>query len=102
MISGDVGALREPHVIVPSNAVAAMTKRVTSVAAMVLVEEGKLDLDAPFENYLSEFNRQAGRARGDRAEHRQALPGAGACQAAVQVIDLLHHTTGLTGRHGRT
>jgi len=35
--------------------IASMTKPVTSVAAMILVEEGKLDLDAPVEAYLPEF-----------------------------------------------
>jgi CubicO group peptidase (beta-lactamase class C family) len=32
--------------------IASMTKPVTSVAAMMLVEEGKLDLDAPVSRYL--------------------------------------------------
>jgi len=32
-----------------------MTKPVTSVAAMMLVEEGKLDLAAPVHRYLPEF-----------------------------------------------
>ena len=32
-----------------------MTKPVTSVAAMMLVEEGKLDLAAPVSQYLPEF-----------------------------------------------
>jgi len=32
-----------------------MTKPVTSVAAMMLVEEGRLDLAAPVHRYLPEF-----------------------------------------------
>src|SRR3954471_21050534 len=35
--------------------IASMTKPVTSVAAMMLVEEGKLDLANPVEQYLPEF-----------------------------------------------
>ena len=35
--------------------IASMTKPVTSVAAMMLVEEGKLDLGAPVHRYLPEF-----------------------------------------------
>jgi CubicO group peptidase (beta-lactamase class C family) len=35
--------------------IASMTKPVTSVAAMMLVEEGKIDLAAPVHQYLPEF-----------------------------------------------
>jgi CubicO group peptidase (beta-lactamase class C family) len=35
--------------------IASMTKPVTSVAAMVLVDDGKLDLDAPVSKYLPEL-----------------------------------------------
>src|SRR5687767_14535399 len=35
--------------------IASMTKMVTTVAALQLVEQGKLDLDAPIETYLPEF-----------------------------------------------
>jgi CubicO group peptidase (beta-lactamase class C family) len=35
--------------------IASMTKPVTSVAAMMLVEQGKLDLDAPVDQYLPEL-----------------------------------------------
>src|SRR5271170_588686 len=34
---------------------ASMTKPIVSVAAMTLVEEGRLDLDAPVSQYLPEF-----------------------------------------------
>ena len=34
---------------------ASMTKPIVSVAAMELVEQGKLDLDAPVSKYLPEF-----------------------------------------------
>src|SRR6185295_6968998 len=35
--------------------IASMTKPVTSVAAMILVDDGKLDLDAPVARYLPEL-----------------------------------------------
>ena len=35
--------------------IASMTKPITSVAAMMLVDDGKLDLDAPVAKYLPEL-----------------------------------------------
>ena len=35
--------------------IASMSKPVTSVAAMILVDDGKLDLDAPVARYLPEL-----------------------------------------------
>jgi CubicO group peptidase (beta-lactamase class C family) len=71
--------------------VASMTKPVTSVAAMVLAEEGRLSLAAPVADYLPEF---AGPTVGiERAPARQAM----------RVQDLLRHTSGLTyARYGDT
>ncbi len=37
--------------------IASMTKPVTAVAAMILVAEGRLDLDAPLHEYLPEFSK---------------------------------------------
>ena len=62
--------------------IASMTKPVTSVAAMMLVEEGKLDLNAPIANYLPELK---DRTVGGQPAKRQP-----------QVVDLLRHTAGLT------
>ncbi len=64
--------------------IASMTKPVTSVAAMMLVEEGKLDLTAPVAKYLPAF--EGMRVGLDRAPARRPM----------QVIDLLRHTSGLT------
>ena len=63
--------------------IASMTKPVTSVAAMMLVEEGKLDLNAPIATYLPELEDRTVGA--DRPAKRQP-----------QVVDLLRHTAGLT------
>lgn len=38
--------------------IASMSKPVVGVAVMILVDEGKLDLDKPIEHYLPEFNNQ--------------------------------------------
>jgi D-alanyl-D-alanine carboxypeptidase len=39
-------------------AIASMTKSFTGIAAMLLVEDGKLDLDAPISQYLTDLPRQ--------------------------------------------
>jgi CubicO group peptidase (beta-lactamase class C family) len=64
--------------------IASMTKPVTSVAAMMLVEEGKLALDAPVARYIPEV-----------ADMRIGVEGA-AQKRPMQVIDLLRHTSGFT------
>ncbi len=75
--------------------IASMTKPVTSVAAMMLVEEGKLDLAAPVSQYLPEFKgttvavetRDAATGKTDIAYEPQKRP--------MIVEDLLRHTAGL-------
>ena len=64
--------------------IASMTKPVTSVAAMMLVEEGKLDLEAPVATYLPELK--------DMKVGLERVPA----KRPMQVIDLLRHTSGLT------
>ena len=65
--------------------IASMTKPVTSVAAMMLVEEGRLDLAAPVASYLPEF---AG---------LKVLAGSAtvAPHRPMTVQDLMRHTSGL-------
>jgi len=61
-----------------------MTKPLTSVAAMILAEEGKLQIAAPLAEYLPEFsNRTVGAER---------VPA----KRVMTVQDLLRHTSGLT------
>jgi CubicO group peptidase (beta-lactamase class C family) len=68
-----------------------MTKPVTAVAALMLVEEGRLRLDAPLADYLPEFAHAAVFAGegpdGPRTE-KPARP--------IRVRDLFTHTSGLT------
>jgi len=63
-----------------------MSKAVTSAAAMILVDEGKLDLHAPVAKYLPELNRlKVTTANGLTTPAR-----------ALTTIDLLRHTSGMT------
>ena len=74
--------------------IASMTKPVTSVAAMMLVDEGKLDLAAPVSRYLPEFTdimvaveiKDAATGKTDLAREPQ--------KRAMTVEDLLRHTAG--------
>jgi len=71
--------------------IASMSKPITSVAAMILAEEGKLDIGAPVAQYLPEF--------------KNAVVGVdkAAPKRAMTVQDLLRHTSGLTyGFFGNT
>jgi CubicO group peptidase (beta-lactamase class C family) len=63
-----------------------MSKAITSAAALMLVEEGKLDLDAPAADYLPEF------------AHTQVFDGEAVrpAKSPITVKDLFRHTSGLT------
>ena len=83
--------------------IASMTKPVTSVAAMMLVEEGKIDLALPVHQYLPEFkDMMVGVETTDPAsgETRLALEPQ---KRPMIVEDLLRHTSGLVyGEGGNT
>jgi CubicO group peptidase (beta-lactamase class C family) len=82
--------------------IASMTKPVTSVAAMMLVEEGKLDLAAPVPRYLPELKdvmvgveiKDPVTGKTDLALEPQKRP--------MTVEDLLRHTAGLVYGVGGT
>ncbi|HEX4414408.1 MAG TPA: serine hydrolase domain-containing protein [Lacipirellulaceae bacterium] len=63
-----------------------MSKAITSAAALTLVEEGKLDLDAPVSKYLPEF---ADTKVFDGDNVRPA-------KSPITVRDLFRHTSGIT------
>src|SRR5260370_5385957 len=77
----EAGAAMTPDAIFR---VASMTKPLTSVAAMLLAEEGSLEIAAPVADYLPEF---ADMTVG--VERRKAA-------RTMTVQDLLRHTSGLT------
>src|SRR5450631_2357673 len=75
--------------------IASMTKPIVSVGAMMLAEEGKLDISAPVSNYLPEF-------RDLQVRVEQLDPATGRKETVMQpqtrpmtVQDLLRHTAGL-------
>jgi CubicO group peptidase (beta-lactamase class C family) len=64
--------------------IASMTKPLTSVAAMILAEEGKLQIAAPVADYLPEL--------AERTVGAERVPA----KRVMTVQDLLRHTSGLT------
>jgi CubicO group peptidase (beta-lactamase class C family) len=72
-----------------------MTKPIVSVAAMMLVEEGKLDLDAPVSRYIPAFAKlQVGvEQAGMLGQKTLVLVDV---ERPMTVRDLLRHTSGLT------
>jgi CubicO group peptidase (beta-lactamase class C family) len=74
--------------------IASMTKPVTSVAAMMLVEEGKLDLAAPVSRYLPEFEvTQVGVETIDPLGRKELAFESQ--KRAMTVLDLLRMTSGI-------
>ena len=70
--------------------IASMTKPITSLAAMMLAEEGKLLIPDPVANYLPEFaGVEVGVERNDKLQLT-------APERPMTVHDLLRHTAGLT------
>ena len=69
-----------------------MTKAVGAVAAMMLCEAGKLDLDAPAADYLPALGRMRVAPDGTAGERAPVSP-----RRAMTVRDLLRHTSGLPG-----
>ncbi|HZV92441.1 MAG TPA: serine hydrolase domain-containing protein [Caldimonas sp.] len=68
-----------------------MTKPVTSVAFMMLVEEGKVAIDDPVHRWIPAWR--------DLAVYRSGLPGAFVTRRVdepMRIVDLLRHTSGLT------
>jgi CubicO group peptidase (beta-lactamase class C family) len=81
--------------------IASMTKPITSVAVMMLVEEGKVKLDDPLAKYVPEF----GNARVIVSVEKNGKPARETFEAAKRPITIQHlltHTSGITyGFFGR-
>jgi CubicO group peptidase (beta-lactamase class C family) len=67
-----------------------MTKPITSVAAMMLWEEGRFLLSDPVANYLPEFSAMT--VAVERGAEIERVPA----ERAITIQDLLRHTSGLT------
>ena len=70
--------------------IASMSKPVTGTALMVLVDEGKVQLDDPIEKYLPEFRGIWLLTQGDKDHVVLRHPA-----KAITVRDLLRHTSGM-------
>jgi CubicO group peptidase (beta-lactamase class C family) len=73
-------------------AIASMTKPVTCIAAMMLVEQGKLGLDDPVEKYLPELKdlRVLGNVKDDTKDTLATVP----IERPITVRQLFTHTSG--------
>ena len=69
-----------------------MTKPITSVALLMLLEEGKIALDDPVHRYIPGFALLGVFAGGNLANGFLTVPAA----RPMKVIDLMRHTSGLT------
>jgi len=69
-----------------------MTKPITSVALMMLVEQGKIALDDPVHKYIPEWKNLGVYVAGTHKLGFQTRPVA----RPMQVVDLFRHTAGLT------
>ena len=72
-----------------------MTKPIVSVAAMLLVEEGRLDLDAPVAKFIPAFAQPKVGIEKTGPQGQKTLELVDA-QPPMTVRDLLRHTSGLT------
>ncbi|WP_299323333.1 serine hydrolase [Parasphingopyxis sp.] len=72
--------------------IASMTKPITSVAFMQLVEQGKVALDDPVHRVLPEFKGLGVYAGGGAQVPFATTP----TEAPMRMVDLLRHTSGLT------
>jgi CubicO group peptidase (beta-lactamase class C family) len=72
--------------------IASMTKPVTSIAFMMLVEEGKVAVDTPVHHVLPEFKGLGVYNGGGGSVPFQTRPTA----EPMRMVDLLRHTSGLT------
>src|SRR5215203_5027346 len=68
-----------------------MTKPITSVAFMMLVEEGRVAIDEPVHKYIPEWKNLGVFVAGSHPAFLTKPPA-----RPMQIIDLLRHTSGLT------
>lgn len=89
------GAAREGGAAIDEGSlfrIASMTKPITSIAFVMLVEEGKVALDTPVHHVLPEFKDMGIYNGGGAGVPFQTRP----TSDPIRMIDLLRHTSGLT------
>jgi CubicO group peptidase (beta-lactamase class C family) len=74
--------------------IGSMSKQITSVATMMLIDEGKLELDAPVAKYLPEL-RDLQVVKSDPATGDAILLELESAKRAMTIRDLLRNTSGL-------
>ncbi len=96
LYEGAFGKLDAAHrVDMPGNAIfriASMTKPITSVAAMMLMEAGKLGLADPVSNYLPRFDKPLAISRFNAADGTYDTRPA---RRAITIRHLMSHTSGI-------
>src|SRR4029453_10932872 len=68
-----------------------MTKPITSIAFMMLVEEGRVAIDEPVHKYIPEWKNLGVFVAGSAPSYLTKPPA-----RPMQIVDLLRHTSGLT------
>lgn len=89
------GTAREGGAVIDETSlfrIASMTKPVTSIAFMMLVEEGLVAVDTPVHHVLPEFKELGVYNGGGAGMPFVTKP----CDAPMRMVDLLRHTAGLT------
>jgi CubicO group peptidase (beta-lactamase class C family) len=72
-----------------------MSKPVTSVAAMMLIDDGRLKLSDPLEKYIPSFATARVGVEG-RAENGDRTLAFAPLQRPITILDLMRHTSGIT------
>lgn len=76
--------------------IASQSKAITSVAAMVLIEEGKLLLGDPISKFIPAFKKTRVRVAPPDGAPKDAEPGSVPAKREITVRDLLTHTAGVS------
>src|SRR5450631_1797604 len=94
MMDREAGKAMSPDAIFR---ICSMTKPITSVAVMMLYEEGRFQLDDPISRFLPEFENPKVLVKPKTGEP-YSIPAT----REITIRDLLHHTSGLTYQWNET